>query len=94
MVFAIAAAFGIVMFTYMTVGVGLRGRTIGMKIFSLEVIDIEANEYPSYHQAAVRSAVFLLSLPLLGIGFLAAFFNEERRAAHDLVSGTILVREL
>lgn len=93
-IIAIAAAFGIVMFTYMTVGVGLRGRTIGMKIFSLEVIDIEANEYPSYHQAAVRSAVFLLSLPLLGIGFLAAFFNEERRAAHDLVSGTILVREL
>jgi uncharacterized RDD family membrane protein YckC len=93
-IIAIAAAFGIVMFTYMTVGVGLRGRTIGMKIFSLEVIDIEANEYPTYHQAAVRSAVFLLSLPLLGIGFLAAFFNEERRAAHDLVSGTILVREL
>lgn len=93
-IIAIAAAFGIVMFTYMTVGVGLRGRTIGMKIFSLEVIDIEANEYPTFHQAAVRSAVFLLSLPLLGIGFLTAFFNDERRAAHDLVSGTILVREL
>jgi uncharacterized RDD family membrane protein YckC len=93
-IIAIVAAFGIVMFTYMTVGVGLRGRTLGMKIFSLEVIDIEANEYPTFHQAAVRSAVFLLSLPLLGIGFLTAFFNEERRAAHDLVSGTILVREL
>lgn len=93
-IIAIVAAFGIVMFTYMTVGIGLRGRTLGMKIFSLEVIDIEANEYPTFHQAAVRSAVFLLSLPLLGIGFLTAFFNEERRAAHDLVSGTILVREL
>lgn len=91
---AIVAAFGIVMFTYMTVGVGLRGRTIGMKIFSLEVIDIEANEYPTFHQAAVRAAVFLLSLPLLGIGFGTVFFNEERRAAHDLISGTILVREL
>lgn len=93
-IIAIVAAFGIVMFTYLTVGVGLRGRTLGMKIFSLEVIDIEANEYPTFHQAAVRSAVFLLSLPLLGIGLLPAFFNDERRAAHDLVSGTILVREL
>lgn len=93
-VMALAAAFGIVMFTYLTVGVGLRGRTFGMKLFSLEVIDIEANEYPSFHQSAVRAAVFLLSLPLLGIGFVTAFFNDERRAAHDLVSGTILVREL
>jgi uncharacterized RDD family membrane protein YckC len=93
-IIAIAAAFGIVMFTYLTVGIGLRGRTLGMKIFSLEVIDIEANEYPTFHQSAVRSAVFLLGLPLLGIGFLPTFFNDERRAAHDLVSGTILVREL
>lgn len=93
-IIAIAAAFGIVMFAYLTVGIGLRGRTIGMKIFSLEVIDIEANEYPTFHQSAVRAAVFLLGLPLLGIGFLPTFFNEERRAAHDLVSGTILVREL
>ena len=93
-ILALAAAFGIVLFTYLTVGVGLRGRTFGMKIFSLEVIDIEANEYPTFHQAAVRAAVYLLSLPLLGIGFLTVFFNDERRAAHDLVSGTILVREL
>lgn len=93
-IIAITAAFGIVMFTYMTVGLGLRGRTLGMKIFSLEVIDIEENEYPTFHQAAVRSAVFLLSLPLLGIGFVPVFFNDERRAAHDLLSGTILVREL
>lgn len=93
-IIAVAAAFGIVMFTYLTVGIGLRGRTFGMKIFSLEVIDIEENEYPTFHQSAVRAAVFLLGLPLLGIGFLPTFFNDERRAAHDLVSGTILVREL
>ncbi|HQU93128.1 MAG TPA: RDD family protein, partial [Pyrinomonadaceae bacterium] len=91
---AIAGVFGIVMFTYLTVGIGLRGRTLGMKLFSLEVIDIEANEYPSFHQSAVRAAMQLIGLPLLGIGFVPAFFNDERRAAHDLVSGTILVREL
>jgi len=28
-----------------------------------------------------------------GAGFLTVFFNEEKRAAHDLLSGTILVRE-
>lgn len=91
---ALGAAFGIVMFTYLTVAIGLRGRTVGMKLFSLEVIDVEENEYPTFHQAAVSSAVFILSLPLLGVGFLPALFNEERRAAHDLISGTLLVREV
>ena len=90
----IMAAFGIVMFAYMTIAIGLRGRTVGMRLFGIEVIDAEENEYPSMHQAAVSSAVFLLSLPMLGLGFLPLLFNEERRAAHDLISGTVLVREI
>ena len=90
----VMAAFGVVMFVYMTIAIGLRGRTIGMRLFGIEVIDAEENEYPSMHQAAVSSAVYLLSLPMLGLGFLPLLFNEERRAAHDLISGTILVREV
>ena len=90
----VMAAFGVVMFGYMTVAIGLRGRTIGMRLFGIEVIDAEENEYPSMHQAAVSSAVYLLSLPMLGLGFLPLLFNEERRAAHDLISGTVLVREI
>ncbi len=91
---ALAAAFGIVMFVYLTASVGLRGKTLGMKLFSLEIADVEANEYPTMHQAAVSSAVYLLSLPLLGIGFVPAFLNEEKRAAHDILSGTIVLREM
>jgi len=64
-----------------------------MKLFSLELIDADLNEYPSFHQAAVSSAVYLLSLPLGGLGFLTIFFNDEKRAAHDIVSGTIIVNE-
>jgi uncharacterized RDD family membrane protein YckC len=90
----IMAAFGVVMFAYMTIAIGLRGRTVGMRLFGIEVIDAEENEYPSMHQAAVSSAVYLLSLPMLGLGFLPLLFNEERRAAHDLISGTVLVREI
>lgn len=90
----VMAAFGIVMFAYMTVAIGMRGRTVGMRLFGLEVVDAEENEYPSMHQAAVSSAVYLLSLPMLGLGFVPVLFNEERRAAHDLISGTVLVREI
>ncbi len=90
---AFLATCSIVMFTYLTTTIGFYGRTFGMRIFSLEVIDIEGENYPTLHQAAVSSAVYLLSLALGGIGFLTLPFNEERRAVHDLVSGTIVVKE-
>jgi uncharacterized RDD family membrane protein YckC len=64
-----------------------------MKLFSLEIIDVQENDYPSLHQAAVSSSVYLLSLALGGIGFLTMLINSEKRAAHDLISGTIVVKE-
>lgn len=91
--FAIAAAVAIVMFLYLTVSIAFIGRTFGMRLFSLELVDVDENAYPTLHQAAVSSSVYLLSLAFAGIGFLPLFFNEERRAAHDILSGTILVRE-
>ena len=92
--FAIAAAVAIVMFLYLTISLAFVGRTFGMRLFSLELVDVEENAYPTLHQAAVNSAVFLLSLAFAGVGFLPIFFNEERRAAHDILSGTILIREI
>lgn len=83
----------IVMFLYITAAVGLIGRTLGMGLFSLEMIDAEDSDYPTFHQAAVSSSVYLVSLALGGIGFATMFWNEERRAVHDLVSGTVVVRE-
>lgn len=88
-----AATWSIMMFVYLTVCIGVYGRTLGMRLFSLEIIDADENEYPTFHQAAVSSAVYLLSLPLFGAGFLTVLFNEEKRAAHDLLSGTIIVNE-
>lgn len=88
-----AATSAIVLFLYMTVCLGFFGKTMGMRLFSLELVDAVENEYPSLRQAAVNSSVFLLSLPFAGAGFLTVFYNEEKRALHDLLSGTILVRE-
>lgn len=88
-----AAALSIVMFIYLTACVGFYGKTLGMRIFSLEIVDAEENEYPTIQQAAVHSSIYLVSLVLGGIGFITVLFNEERRAVHDLLSGTIIVRE-
>lgn len=85
--------FSIVMFLYMTVSLGFCGKTLGMRLFSLELVDAVENQYPTMRQAAVNSSVFLLSLVFAGAGFLTLLFNEEKRALHDLASGTILVKE-
>ena len=90
---AFSVTLAVVMFIYMTTAIGLYGRTFGMRIFALEVVDIEGENYPTVHQAAVSSCLYLLSLALGGIGFLTLPFNPEKRAVHDLVSGTIVVKE-
>jgi uncharacterized RDD family membrane protein YckC len=83
----------LVMFVYMTASIGLQGKTLGMRLFSLELVDAVENEYPTIQQAAVNTALYLVTLPLAGAGFATIFFNEENRALHDLLSGTISVRE-
>ena len=88
-----AGTTAVVMFVYMTLCLGFLGKSAGMKLFSLELVDAVENEYPTLRQAAVNSSVFLLSMLVAGAGFITIFFNEERRALHDLLSGTILVRE-
>jgi uncharacterized RDD family membrane protein YckC len=87
------AACALTTVAYQTLSIGLRGKTFGMRIFALEVIDIEENEYPTFGQALGHSVMFVLSLICLGLGFVTMLFNPERRAFHDLVSGTLIVRE-
>lgn len=91
---AFAATCSIVMFIYLTTSVGFAGKSFGMHLFSLEVIDIGGENYPTLHQSAVSSVVYLISTAFLGIGFVTSLFDEDRRAAHDLLSGTLVVREL
>lgn len=84
----------IVMFLYITASVGMIGRTLGMNLFSLEMIDAEDSDYPTFHQAAVSASVYIVSLALGGLGFATMFWNDDRRAVHDLISGTVIVREV
>ncbi len=92
-VLAFGVTCSIVMFIYLTTALGFFGQSLGMRLFSIEVLDIEEEDYPSLHQAAVNSSVYLVSLAFGGVGLIPALFNDEKRAAHDLLSGTIVVRE-
>jgi uncharacterized RDD family membrane protein YckC len=89
--FAVTTA--LVMFIYSTLTLGFFGKTLGLRLFALELVDAVENEYPTMKQAAINSAVYIASIMFLGAGFATVFFNDENRAAHDLLSGTILVKE-
>lgn len=91
---AFLATCAIVLFIYMTTTVGLFGKTFGMHLFSLEMVDYSNDEYPNFHQAAVSSSVYLLSIAFAGVGFITYFFDPDKRAVHDLVSGTLVVKEI
>jgi uncharacterized RDD family membrane protein YckC len=88
-----AATTALVTFIYSTLTLGFFGKTLGLRLFALELVDAVENEYPTMKQAAINSAVYIASVMFLGAGFATVFFNDENRAAHDLLSGTILVKE-
>lgn len=91
---AFVGVFSLVMFLYSTATLSRFGRTLGMKLFGIELIDVAENVYPTLQQSAVNSSVYLASMLFAGIGFAPMIVNREKRALHDLISGTIVVREL
>jgi uncharacterized RDD family membrane protein YckC len=67
------------------------GQTLGMRAWRLQLVSI-AGGVPGWRQLALRFAVAGLSLGCVGIGFLWALLDRERRTWHDLASGTVVHR--
>jgi uncharacterized RDD family membrane protein YckC len=82
----------VVMFLYHTCAVALAGRTAGMSLCSLHAVDARKASVPTTGQCARRTLVYMLSLATLGLGLLYSLFDAEGRAAHDILSGTVVVR--
>ncbi|HLN25028.1 MAG TPA: RDD family protein [Patescibacteria group bacterium] len=68
--------------------------TIGMRVFGLKVWSITDGP-PSLAQALVQTAGFYATLAFFGgLLLLVALFNPQRRALHDLLAGTIILRKI
>lgn len=76
---------------YFTLSHGTGGRTLGKLAAGVRVVTDTGGSL-GYPQALARYVAWWLSLLPLGIGFLAAAFRRDRRALHDLVAGTRVVR--
>jgi uncharacterized RDD family membrane protein YckC len=86
--------FAVIMFLYYSSGLHLFGTTLGKKIFSLYVIDAETGELPTLEQATKSALTYLASFIALGVPLAIIFFTPEKRALHDLFSGTVSIREI
>jgi uncharacterized RDD family membrane protein YckC len=76
------------------VGLVTEGGTLGARLAGLRVVSVDGTRVGVIH-AFVREMVFLaLSLPPLGLGVLWMLDEPQRRTWHDLLGGTIVVREL
>ncbi|MGH9930151.1 MAG: RDD family protein [Pyrinomonadaceae bacterium] len=84
--------FLIVGFLYLTVSVAFTGRTIGMKLFSLRVVDARTGLIPTGSQAAGRSLVYLLSLASAGVALIYTFISSEKHTVHDRLTRTAVIR--
>jgi uncharacterized RDD family membrane protein YckC len=81
---------------YFSTFVAAGGQTIGKMAAGLRVIPADPGAPPServsFGQAAVRGAGYVASALPLGLGFLPAFFGQERRALHDRLADTRVVK--
>jgi uncharacterized RDD family membrane protein YckC len=80
------------MFLYHTCALALAGRTAGMSLCGLHAIDARKACVPTTGQCARRALVYMLSLATLGLGILYSLFDAEGRAAHDILSDTVVVK--
>ena len=69
-----------------------RAGTLGMRPWRLRVVAADGAP-ASTRRLWLRYMVATLSLLALGVGFLWALFDPQRRALHDLAAGTLLVRK-
>jgi resuscitation-promoting factor RpfA len=91
-----AIVMGIVLFlavgiTYLFVFHLLQGRTLGMRLMKMRIIDVYGDR-PSPARCAARCAGYLASVATLFLGFLWMGFDSEKRGLQDWLAGTYVIR--
>jgi uncharacterized RDD family membrane protein YckC len=84
-----------VLITLMNLGVlpGLTGLTVGKWATGIRIQRVDGSDI-GIGRAFLRHFVgYPLSLLTFGLGFLVAAFNSRGRTLHDLLAGTVVVRE-
>ena len=88
MAFILFTAIGM---TYLLVFHIILGRTLGMRLLKIRIIDVYG-EKPSPARCAARCAGYLAGVATLFLGFLWMGFDSEKRGLQDWIAGTYVIR--
>ena len=79
-------------FLYYTLLIGGTGATPGQRLFGLSVRQDVGLGAPNLAQALVWTLLLWVSFLLAGLPFAMALVGPRHRAAHDLLSGLVIIR--
>jgi uncharacterized RDD family membrane protein YckC len=81
-----------VLYHTLTIG-GSRSATPGMRLTGVEVRSW-TGERPGYLQAFVQTILFYVTVyPTWSLVLLIALFERRRRTLHDIIAGTLVIRQ-
>jgi len=91
-----AIVMGLVLFTavtlaYLFVFHIIQGRTLGMRLLKIRIIDVYGDR-PSPARCAARCAGYVAGVLTLFLGFLWMGFDSEKRGLQDWIAGTLVIR--
>lgn len=66
--------------------------TIGKMVLGIKVVDLDGNRI-SFARATGRYFSKMLSYMICFVGFFMAAFTEKKQALHDIIAGTLVVKE-
>ncbi len=87
----VVASRGILAIVYFTLSTAHWGTTLGKRLFRIYVVSSATQEPVSLRQSWLRCVGYLASYLTLGVGFVVAAFQPEKRALHDWIAGTACV---
>ena len=67
------------------------GATPGKKLLHIHVVDAKTYAPITNKQAIVRYISYIVSTIPLALGFVMVAFHKEKRALHDILSGTVVI---
>lgn len=87
-----AGSFLLVGFLYLTIVTAFTGRTMGMRLCALRIVDARNGLIPTGGQSAARASIYLLSLASGGILSLYVFLDREKNTLQDRFTRTAVIR--
>jgi uncharacterized RDD family membrane protein YckC len=77
---------------YVVHGWARRGGTPGMRLCGLRLLDWRRRTPIGHQRAWLRLAAAMVTVLTLGLGFFTILFRRDRKALHDVLAGTQVVR--